>query len=169
MLISTGHAKGQESLLRFRQRLIKIGLFETFEIEVIYQPTKAGLEAKLQRLEQQIEVAGRDHLHNTFFMVYYFGLAEMIERRVVIQLYDEPNSNRIVRYSLEDRIMSINQSRFIYTIGVLDCPRPIVHLQKRKPTPAAVAVPAQKPAGSSQQTNDEQKRNVILIYACAAD
>ena len=51
LLISMGNAKGQESLLRFRQRIIKIGLFETFEIEEVYQPTKLGLENRLKRLE----------------------------------------------------------------------------------------------------------------------
>lgn len=98
-------------------------------------------------------MAGRDHLHNTFFMVYYFGPAEMIDRRMYISMYDEANSQRIVRYNLEDRIMSINQSRYTYTVGVLDCPRPIVHLKKRKL--AQAVAPVAPPNQASKKENDE--------------
>ena len=50
--------------------------------------------------------------------------------------------------------MSINQSRYTYTVGVLDCPRPIVHLTKRKPTPAVAPV-APPTLQAAKKENDE--------------
>lgn len=113
-------------------------------------------------------MAGREHLHNTFFMVYYFGPAEMRDRKLCVPMIDEPNNNKLIKYGLEDRIMGINESRYVYTVGVLDCPRQIVEVKPRKPkieTPQVSLAQKQAP----KQQKDEQKRNVVLVYACAPD
>lgn len=68
-------------------------------------------------------------------MVYYFGPAEMIDRKIHIKVPDVNRSSNIVRYKIEERAMSFNNSRFIYTVSVFDCPRPIVELKQRKPAP----------------------------------
>ena len=79
--------------------------------------------------------------------------------------------------------MSINQSRFIYTVSVLDCPRPIVTVKKStRRNSLVLGGPASQSAsgagqsaqlaGSKDKKKDEdesKKRNVILLYACEPD
>ena len=53
-------------------------------------------------------MAGREHQHNTFVIVYYVGPAEMRGQTLVISLIEEPRSSKIVRYDLEERVRAIN-------------------------------------------------------------
>lgn len=87
-------------------------------------------------------------------MVYFFGPAELIDRKIQIKVPDENRSTNIVRYKLEERTMSFNNSRFIYTVSVFDCPRPIVELKKRKPAPVIT-----QPVSGAQQSEHKEERS----------
>ena len=76
-------------------------------------------------------------------MIYYFGPAQMIDRKIELSLFEERKSKVIVQYKLEERMMGINRCRYTYTMGILDCPRPKVEPKKKKPKAASAIV--QKP------------------------
>ncbi len=77
------------------------------------------------------------------FLAFYSGDAKIHDQRKLSILLKEskaPSSKRI-RYNLEDRLMSLNQGKFVYNVLAFDCPRPIViekrtNLKSVKPTSA---------------------------------
>jgi len=70
-------------------------------------------------------------------------------------------------YKLEERLMRINEGRFVYTMAIFDCPRKIVSHRKRQQPVAA------KPAVANLQEEQKEQReisaNMIMVYACAID
>ena len=42
-----------------------------------------------------------------------------------ITLHEERGSNKLVQFKLEEKIKFINKGRFVYTVGMFDCPRPV--------------------------------------------
>ena len=77
---------------RFRERVIKIGLFETDQIYEINEPTKQTLERLITKIEETIEHWGDEHFLNTFVTVYYAGPAFMSDGRVEITLIEEKSA-----------------------------------------------------------------------------
>lgn len=65
-------------------------------------------------------------------MIYYFGPAVMHKRMIEIDLVEEKGSKKMVRYKLQTRVQFINKGRFIYIVGLLDCPRPLIKEIKSK-------------------------------------
>ena len=94
LLLSTNDQ--QRVAERFRDRILKLGLFHIDEIEMMHEPTKVGLENKLKYLEAQIEEYGKRHSQNTFVTVYYCGQAQMRDRHLEITLYEEQNSRNLI-------------------------------------------------------------------------
>lgn len=67
--------QSREPAQRFKERLLRLGLFATYQIDEIHDPSKESLEKRIKKLEETIESAGREHHVNTFLMIYYFGPA----------------------------------------------------------------------------------------------
>ncbi len=67
-------------------------------------------------------------------MAFYSGDAKLYDdRRIVIHIPEEKGSSKIVRYKLEERMMSINNSHNIYTLAAFQAPRPLIIEPKKKP------------------------------------
>ena len=74
--------ENQDSVKRFADRLLRLGMFTTYQIAEIHEPTYEDLEKRIRKLELEIDLQGREHNLNTFVMVYYFGNARMVDRRL---------------------------------------------------------------------------------------
>lgn len=149
---------------------MRIGFFHQDEIEEIRDPTRDSLEKKLKYIEQKIEDQGREHSLNTFVLVFYSGEAHLNEdRKIQIRLVKEAGEPDIINYNLEERMLSVNQGRFIYTMAIFDSPRKLVNRRKKKPA----AIAEFKPTPTAPQKEEEKQEDVItnsiMVYACAVD
>jgi hypothetical protein len=50
-----------------------------------------------------------------------------------ISLPEERGSSKLVQFKLEEKTKFFNKGRFVYTVGMFDCPRPVFkEIKKRK-------------------------------------